>query len=579
MQERPKPFSEDALRPRCPRTHDPFEDFLPKQPGFVRDFVMGLWNSEAPVAYAAWVAVWCLAMSVKRDAWVQWLPDSPLFPNFYIILSGPPSSKKGAAIGRGVGVYMRAIGPMSTPEPKEQAGSYKGLLTEPAVMHMKTHVPLIFDSATSRPIKSALAYKRRRKAGSFYGDEIILQDAEGKDLLDEDGHIVKYEKTSELGVVTEELSTFLGRQKYNEGIVPLMLSVYNTDKYKEDRTGEHGIIKMRNLCTSWLAGTTASSFQDAVAETARGDGFFSRATIVHQDRKWQRFFPPPQWPWLPGVEELARRLAYVAEATLGEHVLTPEADVRAKAWYDEHCDNLETQIEMSHFWSRKDTQLLKLALLMKAQRYPEPGEFDITLADLEDAITLLDATAALAPRILEDHTTQAKQSQLDRVLGHLRKHGGELPRVRLQKLCVNNGINAQELNRILGELMSYQKVSVWRGGVVQSYVTAKNDEVYKLKEVVYGEDTRRRAAMAYSGIEENGPGCEGDSEEARPTPDDGVEIEPGDLRGEEEAVQVECPGQVAGRAPGRGATPKRGRPRRSDGNTPRPPKHNPKQAS
>lgn len=478
MLPRPTPLDKDAFSKRCPRVHDPFEDFLPSQPGFIQDFVIGLYNSEVPVAYSAWSAVWCVAMALKREAHVRWFKDDPLFPNFYIILSGPPSSKKGKAIGRAVRVYKAGIGPIDRPVKGEPRAPYSGKITEPWIRDMKTHVPLILDFSTTRPLKAALSWRGRRNMGTAPGTEVELRDMDGELLHNEDGSIWRYAKTSEIGVVTEELSTFLGKQKYNEGLVPLMLAIYNTDLDKEDRTDAHGIVSMRSLCTNWIAGTTADSFQDAVSDTAKGDGFFSRATIVHQDRRWQRFFPPPDWPWLPGPDELGERLAYIAESTLGEHTLTPEALTLATAWYKDHVENLEAQIEYAHFWSRKDIQLLKLSLIMKAQRYPAPGDFDITESDLADAIRLLDATARFAPRIMEPTSAPKRMRDVERFERVIGKGGPKgVSRAHLQR---STHTPAEDMDIILSELLRYGKIKVTLDGEPREFLSdpPSSKEVY-----------------------------------------------------------------------------------------------------
>ena len=499
MLERPTPLSREDFSLRCPRALDPFEAFLPSQPGFIQDFVIGLYNSEVPVAYSAWSAVWCLAMAIKREAWVKWFKDDPLFPNFYIILSGPPSSKKGKAVGRAVRVYKSGIGPVDRPIKGEAERPYEGKLSEPWVRAMKTHVPLIMDFSTTRPLKAALSWRGRRGMGTEKGSEVELRDADGELLHNEDGSIWKYTKTSEIGVVTEELSTFLGKQKYNEGLVPLMLAIYNTDLDKEDRTDAHGIVSMRSLCTNWLAGTTADSFQDAVSDTAKGDGFFSRATIVHQDRRWQRFFPPPDWPWLPGPDELGTRLAYVAETTLGEHVLTPGALALAKTWYDAHVESLEAQVEYAHFWSRKDIQLLKLALIMKAQRYPAPGDFDITEDDLADAIRLLDATAKFAPRIMEPTSAPQRMRDIKKFERILSAGGPEgVSRARLQR---STHLPAGDMDVILSELLRYGKI----------HVIAEGEKREFLSEAPSAKDIYVWAALAVDSLPE-------DEEEREPAP-------------------------------------------------------------
>lgn len=406
----PIPYDWKALRERCvDRVPEPFEAFLPSQAGFITDFVAGLFNSESPLIYTTWAGIWTLALAIKREAFIRWFEDDPLFANFYIILSGPPSNKKGKAIGRAVRVYKEAIGPIGR-HVKEERPAYTGRLREPWALVTKTHVPILTDSSTTRPLKDALNYKDRKYYGHEFGLEFPLAFSDGRLWTDESGREIIYTKTSEIGIVAEELSMLLGRQQYNEGLVQLLLGIYSTDLEREDRTAMYGVIKMRGLCTNLLAGTTPVSFREAISDSAKGDGFLSRTIIAHQSGRYQRFFPPPEYPFLPGVDDLASRLAWIAENTLGEHCLDQEARDFAKAWYQDLVYRIHARPDREFFLSRADTHALKLSLLIKAQRYVKIFDNTITLLDLLDAIRLLEATLmsssgvwskALQPKIIQ----------------------------------------------------------------------------------------------------------------------------------------------------------------------------------
>lgn len=400
MLDKPKSYSLSELRKKCPqRKKDPFEEFLPRQEGFLTDFVAGLFNSESPVIYTFWAGVWAVSLAVKREAWVRWFEDDPLFSNFYIILSGPPSNKKGKAIGRAVRVFQRGIGPIGRYGKGSERPPYAGYLTEPWAIVTKTHVPIVMDSSTSRPLKEALNYKERKAYGHEYGMAFPLFFSDGSPWLSDTGEPIEYTKTSELGIVAEELSTFLGRQSYNEGLVQLLLAIYATDMEKEDRTAMYGVIRMRELFTSLLAGTTPKSFQDAVAATAKGDGFLSRTIIAHSPNRTQRFFPPPQWEFLPGLEDLAKRLAYVAESAVGEYTLTPAAEKLAKAWYEDMAERIRKRPDREFFLSRADVNMLKLSLILRVSRYQDLFDNVIEEEDVMDSIRIMEATLSSSPGI------------------------------------------------------------------------------------------------------------------------------------------------------------------------------------
>lgn len=112
----------------------------------------------------------------------------------------------------------------------------------------------------------------------------------------------------------------------------------------------------------------------------------SRVIVVKQDSP-TRYFPVPQRvPGAPGTDELGQRLAWIAQNSFGGYRLSKEAYKKYTKWYRQFKDNLVGNPN-SNALARMDTNLLKLAVLMRAQRY-ELGNI-ITYEDFNDALTLL----------------------------------------------------------------------------------------------------------------------------------------------------------------------------------------------
>jgi len=56
-------------------------------------------DSEAPLLYNKWVAISMLAAVLERKVFLSW--DKLIYPNFYIVLVGPPGCRKGTAMSPG----------------------------------------------------------------------------------------------------------------------------------------------------------------------------------------------------------------------------------------------------------------------------------------------------------------------------------------------------------------------------------------------------------------------------------------------------------------------------------------------
>lgn len=470
MNQRPIPFDEASVK-KCWKP-DPFDKVIPSKKGFVSDFILALRGHEVPVAYSYWCALWCIAAMVKREAWIRWGPGR-LFPSFYIFLSGPPSSKKGTAIDLAVRVFKNAM----------------TKLTERHVEVMKTHMAMVFDQITPQALAKQLMVSDGLRPGKrgWAGIEKILQDNEGNVLKHPNGEIMVYRKTSEAAIVAEELSTMLGKQKYNEGLITLLLAIFNTKEEHEVTTLTHGVLRLENLCTNFLAGTTPSAFRDSIAESAKGDGFLSRLVIAHQDGKHQRFHRPVEVEGLPTEDDLAERLAYIAEVGIGEFDFSEDADKLYSMWYDKIHDDAELQTTQSHFASRRDVHLVRTSLLMHLQSYPPEASYKIDVDSMLDAIRSIDATFKTSPKILQEVGREAQWSQVERISEYIQKR----KRVLRTRLMQSTHIFSDELTKILLVLQSLGRIKVSRGGHFEDNITSKGTEQYVWNEDYKEDDSKR----------------------------------------------------------------------------------------
>ena len=54
-------------------------------------------NTESPKQYHLWTAISAIASCLQRKCWIPWGHET-IYPNFYIVLVGPPGGRKGTAM-------------------------------------------------------------------------------------------------------------------------------------------------------------------------------------------------------------------------------------------------------------------------------------------------------------------------------------------------------------------------------------------------------------------------------------------------------------------------------------------------
>src|SRR5262245_11426554 len=140
------------------------------------------------------------------------------------------------------------------------------------------------------------------------------------------------DKSSATGLIyAPELAVFLGKQKYNEGMVPLLTALFDCPKEWSSLTIMRGESKLYNVALSFLVCSTMDWIQTAIPRDAFGGGFMSRLLFVVQNDTPRRFPIPP-----PFKLELANKLKkHLFDLTRirGKFRIDPEAEKWYIDWY------------------------------------------------------------------------------------------------------------------------------------------------------------------------------------------------------------------------------------------------------
>ena len=465
----PEPYNERSI-PLEERewVYDYGERAVPLRRGFVTDFVYHTRGFETPTLSVVWSALYIMASAIKREAWIKWVPR-PLYPNLYMLVIGPAGRVKKTTAVVDIGLPILE--------------GFQRFVRDVNISRMKTIV-VLKDKATPEAMLEAMLPENRP------GDDHYIVQANGEFVTDRNGKAVVYRKTSETSIVISELSTFLTKRSYGEGTLQLLIDLYDARDTWEWRTMSKGVKYLRKTCTSFVAGTTVDGMRNSIPAAAMGDGFMSRAIPVYVPHTKRRYPMPSIVKGAPTTDELQRRLAWVCEKGVGEFRLSKEAQKTYEKWYAFNHIAMERNPGLSGAMSRMSTNLLKVALLLRLNRYDGMGP-EIELEDLEDAIRLMDVTYSSMPFLLSQLDPDVIMSEAGRLYDFVERHGKIKRRSALSSLR----IRADLLTAAVEELCARGVMKVLFEGKSYAHPAGRTEEEY-----VYVEDKDDRTR------EDRGPG-------------------------------------------------------------------------
>lgn len=376
--EAPKAYDETRIpverRGWVPDYHD---QLIPKRRGFINDFVYHTRGIMTPTLASMWSALFVLQSAIKREAWIEWYPK-PLYPNQYILIIGAAGKVKKTTAITDVGLPILR--------------QFRGYIRDRNLYEVK-QLTLVKDKSTPEALITAML-PESKEGGDYY-----FISPNGGFVKDANGKVVRYVRTSETAIIISELSVMLSKRSYSDSMIENLLDFYDPHDEWEWRREGAGIKKLRKLCTSLIGGTTVDGFRASIPNAAKGDGFLSRTVLVYVPDS-RRKYPMPFLPeGAPSTREMARRLAWIAEHTLGQFQLTDEALNIYKKWYMVFSKKMEDDPSIAGAMSRMDVNVLKTALLIRASRYEATEPF-IDTGDIVDSIRLVETTYMALPYLL-----------------------------------------------------------------------------------------------------------------------------------------------------------------------------------
>lgn len=416
-----------------------WENITPRG-GFVEDFLLATKGTETASSFALWAGLATVATVLDRDAYLNLYPVS-WYPNLYLIFSAPPGRLKKSTVLN----YAASL-----------LTGYEQFI-EDENLRYKKKLRVHTNRVTPEGLQDLLA-------------PLPPVPSRRKDIPD-----VYIDRGSTLALFISELSTFLGRQSYNLGMVSKLTDLYESKARDADYTKKDGSQELRNVYVNLVAATTPSDMHDVLPAEAFGGGLMSRTIVVFEKDPIRRHPLPIQLSAGPTHEDLRRALAWIAANSFGPYTMSKEALGYYYAWYDGFKDDLSREDNLRVLsQSRMDVLMIKLALLIRAQRY-EIGR-TIEVDDIRKAHQLLQKTYSTNEEATQNVGATDHGKHLHRVLDRVKALGTVTRRYLLQGM--SKYLSSQELSEILEQLREMGAIRVVLDGAPQQQVTRASKEQY-----------------------------------------------------------------------------------------------------
>lgn len=429
--ETPTPFDEANVKDHFWKEEE-WDEFLPS-PGFITDFVLHLRGIMTPTSFCFWSGAFVISNILQRDAFLRWFPD-PIFANFFIVFVAPPRiCAKSTAVRFGEKLLYK----------------YTDLLADnPRLVFLKE--PRIYNRATPEGLNDILSPVEKL----FEGDTKPLK------------------RGSSCAIIVSELANFLGKQKYNAGLTEKLIDLYDCKDKHREMSRSHGVEMQEDTYVTLFGATTTEGLEESIPSIAMGGGFISRLIIDSNEKatRWSGHHRPRPVVGGPTQKDLLERMAWIAKNSQGEYVFSKEADAYYIQRYNEIGKLLQSEdnLKKRDLNQRYDIHLVKLAMLLRAQRY-DPGEIisnrrfhTIELFDIQEADRILQRTFARNHEVF----AEVGVTEYHKCLGRISKKIQESPGITRTELlrATTTYSNAELLSRVLFQLNEEKKLRIIKNG-------------------------------------------------------------------------------------------------------------------
>lgn len=383
--------------------------------GWIETYKNYIIRQESPDAFHLWVAMQMIAVTLKRNIFVD-RNTYRVYPNQYVFLIGESGScKKSGAMEIGLDLLQE--------------------IKEVNIIHERTTVEGLMDLMS----------------------RVVVNTETNK--VTNDGSVL---------IHADELSNLFGRASYITDLVSFLTAAYTSRAKLEFLTRNKGACSIKNPCPSILAGTTPDSMGQIFPSATVRSGFMARVMLILGSRGRRVADPMLDKSLQPSLVHDLHEISMLR----GEIRLCDEANALFKSWYE--AAPPPKYSELFPFYERKHDHVLKAAMVFSVS---ESNSMIITTKHLTRAINAVEYIEALIPHALTyiGATTQSnvadviegfvrsrsplpvKHSELLRKVYRLVKDGNEF------KAIIETLVEAGRLETVTEKAAMYYVINTKRG--------------------------------------------------------------------------------------------------------------------
>lgn len=300
---------------------------------WIRSYLKYTSNDEPRETFRSFTAISTIAACLQRKCSLNW--EEVIYPNLYIVLVGPPASRKNTAIGPG-----------------------ERMLQELGI------------AVSAQATTPEALIRRLRK--------------EGEKVTISEETIITAQDAS-MTIISKEFTVFIGIR--NLQLISYLCEWYDCESNWTYDTKNQGTDIVKNVWVNLLAGTTPTALKDSLPRESVGMGLTSRIVFVYEEDKANVIMFSPAvdvWDdelgkarklddskhdeWAVLREDLIHDLAQIK---MMEGVFIPTKGYH-KAYYEwrkPHEENLPHKGTMlENYSNRKQTHVRKISMIMSASR-------------------------------------------------------------------------------------------------------------------------------------------------------------------------------------------------------------------
>lgn len=255
------------------------------------------------------------------------------------------------------------------------------------------------------------------------------------------------ERSSSTGLIyAPELAVFLGKQKYQEGMIPMLTALFDCPKEWSSLTVMRGEGKIYNVALSMIGCSTMDWIQTAIPRDAFGGGFMSRLLFIVQDHT-PRCFPLPAALNEDLEHRLIKRLLELTKLH-GDYTLSVSATAWFDDWYRKRSDRNTENKQFAGYYERKPDHLMRLAIILAAS---QTDSLELSEVHLRQSLLVLDITESFLPSTFDAMSQTGVGEDHQRILQQLKKRGGAQDHSTLLRLN-SNRMNSRQFKECIETL-------------------------------------------------------------------------------------------------------------------------------